>query len=70
MSTPGDLKTFAITNTLRSCQLFTGLAQPDLQNIADVTVVMRFFPAVQLQHQPAIVNKSLIVRTAVGTLTF
>ena len=39
MSTLTDLKTFAITNTLRSCQLFTGLPQADLENIAAVTVV-------------------------------
>ncbi len=39
MSTLTELKTFAITNTLRSCQLFTGLPQPDLENIAAVTVV-------------------------------
>ena len=39
MSTLAELKTFAITNTLRSCQLFTGLPPADLENIAAVTVV-------------------------------
>jgi CRP-like cAMP-binding protein len=34
-----ELKNIAIVNTLRSCQLFTGLPQPDLENIAAVTVV-------------------------------
>ena len=34
-----DLKQFAITNTLRSCQLFTGLALEDLQAIASFTTV-------------------------------
>lgn len=34
-----ELKQIAIINTLRSCQLFAGLAQPDLQNIAAVTVL-------------------------------
>jgi CRP/FNR family transcriptional regulator len=34
-----DLKNAVIINTLRSCQLFTGLPMPDLQNIANVTVV-------------------------------
>src|SRR5579872_1976318 len=34
-----DLKHAVIINTLRSCQLFTGLPLPDLQNIANVTVV-------------------------------
>lgn len=38
MSTLAELKTFAITNTLRSCQLFTGLPQSDLENIAAVTI--------------------------------
>jgi hypothetical protein len=28
-----EFKTIAIVNTLRSCQLFTGLAQADLENI-------------------------------------
>jgi len=34
-----DLKKFAITNTLRSCQLFTGLALEELQAIAGFTTV-------------------------------
>jgi len=34
-----DLKQFAITNSLRSCQLFTGLALEDLQAIAAFTTV-------------------------------
>jgi len=34
-----EFKEMAVVNTLRSCQLFTGLPQPDLQNIADVTVL-------------------------------
>jgi len=34
-----ELKGIAIVNTLRSCQLLTGLPQADLQNIAAVTVV-------------------------------
>lgn len=34
-----ELKTLALVNTLRSCQLFTGLPQPDLEQIAAVTVV-------------------------------
>lgn len=38
VSTLAELKTFAITNSLRSCQLFTGLPAPDLENIAAVTV--------------------------------
>ena len=34
-----ELKQVAIVNTLRSCQLFTGLPQSDLEQIAAVTVV-------------------------------
>lgn len=33
-----EFKKLAIVNTLRSCQLFTGLPPADLQNIAEVTV--------------------------------
>jgi CRP/FNR family transcriptional regulator, dissimilatory nitrate respiration regulator len=33
-----EFKTTALINTLRSCQLFTGLPLPDLQSIADVSV--------------------------------
>lgn len=34
-----ELKTIALVNTLRSCQLFTGLPLTDLQQIAAVTVL-------------------------------
>ena len=34
-----EFKRIAIVNTLRSCQLFVGLPQPDLEHIAAVTVV-------------------------------
>jgi len=34
-----EFKKIAIINTLRSCQLFMGLSQVDLSNIADVTVL-------------------------------
>jgi hypothetical protein len=33
-----EFKTIALVNTLRSCQLFTGLAQQDLENIAAVMI--------------------------------
>lgn len=36
---PAEFKKIAIINSLRSCQLFVGLAQADLENIAAVTVV-------------------------------
>lgn len=34
-----EYKKIALINTLRSCQLFTGLSQQDLSNIADATVL-------------------------------
>jgi CRP/FNR family transcriptional regulator len=34
-----ELRKIAIANTLRSCQLFGGLPQPDLEQIASITVV-------------------------------
>ncbi len=51
MSTLADLKTFAITNALRNCQLFTGLPQPDLENIAAVTVVKSLEKGEYLFHE-------------------
>src|ERR1041385_2960091 len=38
-NTQAELRTIALVNTLRSCRLFTGLPQNDLQNIAAVTLV-------------------------------
>src|ERR1044071_9228034 len=34
-----EFKKIAVVNTLRSCQLFTGLPQADLENIADTSVI-------------------------------
>ena len=51
MSTLGDLKTFAVTNTLRSCQLFTGLPQSDLANVAAVSVVKSLEKGEYLFHE-------------------
>jgi CRP/FNR family transcriptional regulator len=51
MSTLTELKTFAITNTLRSCQLFTGLPQADLEHIAAVTVVKSLEKGEYLFHE-------------------
>jgi len=36
---PGELKRIGLTAALRSGRLFTGLPSPDLERIADVTVV-------------------------------
>ena len=51
-----ELKTIALVNTLRSCQLFTGLPQADLQQIAAVTVLKSLEKDEYLFHEgdPAI----------------
>ena len=36
---PGELKKIAIINSLRSCQLFVGLPQADLESIAEIAVI-------------------------------
>lgn len=39
MTALSDLKKIGILNSLRSCQLFAGLPQADLENVADITVI-------------------------------
>jgi CRP/FNR family transcriptional regulator len=39
MTEHSDLKKIGILNSLRSCQLFAGLPQADLENVADITVI-------------------------------
>src|SRR3954468_16038157 len=51
ISGQGDLKRIGIINTLRSCQLFTGLPQTDLQNIADVTSIISLEKGEYLFHE-------------------
>lgn len=46
-----ELKTIAIVNSLRSCQLFTGLPQPDLEQIAAITVVKSLNKGEYLFHE-------------------
>jgi CRP/FNR family transcriptional regulator len=46
-----DLKRTVVVNTLRSCQLFTGLPLVDLENIADVTVVKTLEKGDYLFHE-------------------
>ena len=46
-----ELKTIALVNTLRSCQLFTGLASADLENIAAITVVKTLDKNAYLFHE-------------------
>src|SRR5436305_4553339 len=47
----GEFKKIAIINTLRSCQLFVGLPQADLENIADVAVVKSLDKGEYLFHE-------------------
>jgi len=51
MSTLAEFKKTAITNSLRACQLFTGLPLPDLENIAEVTVVKSLEKGEYLFHE-------------------
>jgi CRP-like cAMP-binding protein len=46
-----EFKTIALVNTLRSCQLFTGLPLPDLEAIAAVTVVKSLDKGEYLFHE-------------------
>lgn len=57
MSTsPAEFKKIAIVNALRSCALFAGVPLPDLQNIADATVIKSLEKGAYLFHEgdPAI----------------
>ncbi|MGO8677697.1 MAG: Crp/Fnr family transcriptional regulator [Limisphaerales bacterium] len=51
MSTLTQLKQSAIINSLRSCQLFDGLPLPDLEKIAEVTVVKTLEKSDYLFHE-------------------
>lgn len=46
-----EFKTTALVNTLRSCQLFTGLPLPDLEAIAGVTAVKSLVKGDYLFHE-------------------
>lgn len=46
-----EFKTIALVNTLRSCQLFTGLPQPDLEQIAAVAIVKPLDKGEYLFHE-------------------
>jgi CRP/FNR family transcriptional regulator len=50
-STLGEFKKIAIVNSLRSCQLFTGLPQPDLEQIADTTAIKSLEKGEYLFHE-------------------
>jgi len=51
MSTLAEFKKTAITNSLRTCQLFIGLPLQDLENIAEVTVVKSLEKGEYLFHE-------------------
>jgi CRP/FNR family transcriptional regulator len=51
MTTLAELKRFAITNSLRSCQLFTGLALADMDAIASITTVKSLERGEYLFHE-------------------
>jgi CRP/FNR family transcriptional regulator len=51
MPTLAELKKSAIVNSLRSCQLFTGLPPPDLEKIAEITVVKSLEKGDYLFHE-------------------
>ena len=46
-----EFKTAAIVNSLRGCQLFTGLPAPDLENIAAITLVKALEKGDYLFHE-------------------
>jgi hypothetical protein len=46
-----DFKQTVLLNALRSCQIFTGLAIEDLQNIAALTVVKSIDKGAYLFHE-------------------
>lgn len=46
-----EFKKIGVTNTLRSCQLFTGLPSQDLENIAAVTVIKSLDKGDYLFHE-------------------
>src|SRR5215471_12005361 len=50
-ATLAEFKKIALINTLRSCQLFVGLPQPDLENIADVAVIKSLEKGEYLFHE-------------------
>ena len=57
-----ELKTIALVNTLRNCQLFTGLPQPDLAQIAAVTSVKALGKGEYLFHEGDIAHGFYVVQ--------
>jgi CRP-like cAMP-binding protein len=57
-----EFKTAALVNSLRSCQLFTGLPLPDLQQIAAVTVLKSLEKDEYLFHEGDVARGFYIVQ--------
>lgn len=57
-----DLKNTAIVNTLRTCQLFTGLPPADLQNIAACCVVKNLEKGDYLFHEGGLAHGFYVVQ--------
>ncbi len=57
-----EFKSIAIINTLRSCQLFTGLPQSDLENIAAVTVLKSLEKGEYLFHEGGLAQGFYVVQ--------
>jgi len=57
-----ELKQVGLVNTLRSCQLFTGLPLPDLENIAAVTVLKSLAKDEYLFHEGGLAHGFYIIQ--------
>ena len=57
-----EFKQIGLVNTLRSCQLFTGLPLPDLENIAAVTVLKALAKGDYLFHEGGLAHGFYIVQ--------
>ena len=66
MSTLAELKTIAITNTLQSCQHFTGLPPQDLATIAAITVVKSLEKGEYLFHEGDVASGFYVIQRALS----
>lgn len=57
-----DFKTIGVVNSLRGCQLFTGLPTSDLENIADISVVKSLEKGDYLFHEGDRANGFYVVQ--------
>jgi CRP/FNR family transcriptional regulator len=57
-----ELKQIALVNTLRTCQLFTGLSQPDLESIAAVTLLKALDKGEYLFHEGDVAHGFYVVQ--------